>query len=313
MKCYITFKDNKGLEHTIPFMIYKTDLAKRWVVGVMYNQRLGDKYIHSAFINQTYTDISKIQQQLNSVAEKINEDYDLVLPVFVDIDILDETTLNEMHRQYEVYGTRVDEGLIPNNSLHDNFLLLNELIHTYEEILHSEDSPVPPMSVLVDYYPQTEFYPILERDKLHLTTQFMWGGVYLGYNTLGKDWLNVAHDNDIDVVKRGMVKPQSRFSAETWINFGPDDKDNYNIEAFENWYLTLPKDLQSLVPIDDLHKLSLGRFQIGQVVINDRYFLKYHPNEQDWLSYNHPIKRQWNNEVFSTFTEIIEIRYGSNN
>jgi hypothetical protein len=313
MNCYITFKDNKGLRHTIPIMLYRTDLAKRWAVGVMYNQRINDKYIHSAFINQTYKDISKTQQQLNNVVEQINKEYDLILPVFADINALDEITLNEMHRQYEVYGTRVDEGLIPSNSLHDNFLLLNELIHAYEDVLHGKNLPVPPMSVLVDYYPQTEFYPILERDKLHLTTQFMWGGVYLGYNTLGKDWLKVAHDNDIDVVKRGMVKPQTRFSAETWINFGPDDKDNYNKETFENWYLTLSEELQSLVPMDNLHELSLGRYQIGQVIINDDYFLKCHPNEQDWLSYNHPIKKRWNEEVFSTFTEIIEIRYGSDN
>jgi hypothetical protein len=313
MLCYFTFKDNKGSEHIIPIVVYKTDIAKRWAVGVMYNQRLDDKYIHSAFINQSYNDISKTQQQLNNIVEQINTEYDLVLPVFADISVLDETTLNEMHRQYEVYGTRIEEGLIPINRLHDNFLLLNEVIHTYENMVHNGDSLVPPMSVLVDYYPQTEFYPILERDKLHLTTQFMWGGIYLGYNTLGKDWLNVAHDNDIDVIKRGTVKPQTRFSAETWINFGPDDCDNYNIASFERWYLTLPTELQSLVPIDNLHDLSLGRYRIGQVVINNNYFLKYHPNKQDWLSYNHPIKRQWNEEVFSTFTEIIKIRYGADN
>jgi hypothetical protein len=313
MNCYIYFKDNKGLTHDIPVMVYKTDLAKRWAVGVMYNQRLDDKYIHSAFINRTYKDIAQIQQQLNDVAENINAEYDLALPVFENVNMLDETTLNEMHRQFEVYGTRINEDLIPSNSLHDNFLLLNELIHAYEDILHGDHSRTPSMSVLVDYYPQTEFYPILERDKLHLTTQFMWGGVYLGYNTLGKDWLKVAYDNDLDVIKRGMVKPQTRFSAETWINFGADDWTNYNVASFERWYLTLPTELQALVPIDNLHDLSLGRYRIGQVLINKDYFLKYHPNKQDWLSYNHPIKKQWNEEVFSTFTEIIKIRYGADN
>jgi hypothetical protein len=309
MNCYISFEDNKGLEHTIPILVYRTDLAKRWAVGVMYNQRVDSKYIHSSFINQPYEEIYKTQQQLNSIVKQINAEYDLVLPVVTDTNVLDETTLNEMHRQYEVYGTRVDNGFVPSNSLHNNFLLLNELIHKCEDMLHSQDSLVPPMSVLVDYYPQTEFYPLLERDKLHLTSQFMWGGVYLGYNMLGKDWLKVAQDNDIDVVKRNMVIPQSRFSAETWINFGPDDWNNHNITVFENWYTTLPKDLQWLVPIDDLHKLSLGRYRIGQITINKYYFLKYHPNKQDWLSYNHPIKKQWNEEVFSTFTKITNIKF----
>ena len=110
-----------------------------------------------------------------------------------------------------------------------------------------------------------------------------------------------------------MVKPQERFSAETWINFGPDDWTNYNIASFERWYLTLPKELQSRVPVDNLNELSLGRYRIGHILINDDYFLKYHPIEQDWLSHSHPIKQQWNKEVFSTFTEIIKIRYGDDN
>jgi len=304
---YITFKDVAGTSHNIPITIYNTDLSKRWIDTVTHSQQTADKYIHSAFINRPYTDLFNLQKQLNDVATDINIEYDIVLPIFVDTNVLDENTLNEMHRQYEVYGTRVEDGLIPTATLNDNFLLLNELIHTYEEVLHSKDLPIPAMSVLLDYYPQTEFCPILERDKLHLTTQFMWGNIYLGYNTLGKDWLKVAHDNDLDVIKRDMVKPQERFSAETWINFGPDDNKDWTKRHFSNWWYSLSIELQDKVPIDDLNKLSLGRYLIGRVLIDDRYFLKYHPNAYDWLSYNHPIKRQWNEEVFSTFTEITNI------
>jgi hypothetical protein len=309
MICHITFEDISGQHHCIPITISPTDLAKRWVIKVMSNQHFKDKYLHSAFINQSYKNIDKLQSRLINTVKDINLEYDQQLPLFEGTSLFNETILNELHRHFEVVGGRIKEGLEPSESLRKNFLLLNELIHTYEEVLHSKDLPTSSMSVLIDYYRATEFEPIQERDKLHLTTQFMWGGVYLGYNTLGKDWLNVAHDNDIDVIKRNMVKPQIRMSAETWINFGQDDVEKYTTYQFEQWYLQLSEDVKQLVPIDDLNKLSLGRYSIGQVLIDEEYFLKYHNNKHDWESYNHPIKGQWNSEVFSTFTKVTNIQF----
>lgn len=304
---YITFEDVYGEDHTIPVNIYNTDLSNRWIATIENNQQIEGKYIHSTFINRHYTDLPAIQKHLNGVANDINIEYDVFLPLFVDIDKLNTAMLNEMHRQFEVFNTRISNGsIIPTESLTNNFLLLNELIHHYEEILHN--STFPSMSTTFDYYPQTEFCPVLEQDKLHLTTQFIWGNVYLGYNTLGKDWLKVAHDNDLDVIKRNMVKPQEHFSAETWINFGPDDKEDWTRRSFSNWWYNLPKKLQNKVPIHNLNKLSLGRYSIGCVLIDDLYFLKYHPNKHDWLSYDHPIKKKWNEEVFSTFKKIVKIK-----
>jgi hypothetical protein len=309
MICHITFEDTAGQHHRIPITVYPTNLAKRWVVKVMSNQHFKDKYLHSAFINQSYKNIDKLQSRLINTVKDINLEYDQQLPLFEGTSLFNETILNELHRHFEVVGGRIKEGLEPSESLRKNFLLLNELIHTYEEVLHSKDLPISNMSVLIDYYRATEFEPIQERDKLHLTTQFMWGGVYLGYATLGKDWLNVAHDNDIDVIKRNMVRPQIRMSAETWVNFGQDDVENYTGYKFEQWYLQLSEDVKQLVPIDDLNKLSLGRYSIGRVLIDEEYFLKYHNNKHDWESYNHPIKGQWNNEVFSTFTNVTNIQF----
>jgi len=93
------------------------------------------------------------------------------------------------------------------------------------------------------------------------------------------------------------------------MNLGPDDYLNHNVRQFESWYNKLPTNLQANVPIDDLNRLSLGRFQIGYIEINNAYFLKYHNNWNDWMSPNHPIKKQWNEEVFSTFRKIVKIGF----
>lgn len=310
---FITFLDTTNTEHTVPVELHNIDLVKRWQNLILKNQSLGDKELRSFFINYTYKDIATIQSKINNIITIINAEYDKQLPTYHDVNTLNETVLNHLHEEFEIYGSRIDSLILENTYsqlVHDNFLLLNELIHSCEEVIHSNTmnhTLPPPMSVLFDYYPQTEFETLLERDKLHLTSEFKWGGIYLGYNTLGKDWLKVCADNDLEVIERDMVKPQVRFAAETWVNFGPDDSDNSNANKFINWYYSLTPELQNKVPIDNLNLLAFGRYKIGKVVIDESYFLKYHPSTSDWLSYNHPIKKKWNEEVFSTFREIVTI------
>jgi len=313
---YVVFQDKDNLEHKIPITIFDTSLGKRWAGLVIKNQKFfTDKKLHYTLSNYTLTDLERIYELLNTVSEKINKVYNRQLPIFSDTTTLDKKTLNYLHEEFEFYGTQVDAlSRLPNFSteLHDNFLLLNELIHIVEDLVKINDGThrsIPTMSALFDYYPQTEFCEIDEIDKLHLNTDFRWGGIYLGYNTLGKDWIKISLDNDFDVINREMVKPQSRFSAETWMNFGSDDWSNHNTRQFEKWYLCLPKELQAKVPVDNLNKLSLGRFAIGHVAVNGDYFLKYHDNINDWMTPDHPIKKKWNEEVFSTFRKIIKIGF----
>ena len=318
LNAYIIFLDKDNCEHCIPITVFDSRLGNIWADLVIKNQKfLSGKKIHSAFSNYTLKDLNYILNTLNEVSKKINQEYDRPLPIFSDSTLLDTTVLNCLHEEFEFYGTRIDELSIRldfSQKLHNNFLLLNELIHIIEDLVRSADGesrPVPTMSVLIDFHPQSEFCEIKDIDKLYLRTDFHWGGIYLGYNTLGKDWLKVAHDNDIEVIERDMIKPQSRFSAESWINFGSDDWLNHNIIKFEKWYNMLSPDLQSKVPIDNLNTLSLGRFIIGHIVFDEYYFLKYHNNYSDWSSPNHPIKKKWNEEVFSTFRKIKKIGFNN--
>ena len=46
-----------------------------------------------------------------------------------------------------------------------------------------------------------------------------WGWLYLGYNTLGKNWMSVSFDDDVDAVERNQIRPQRRFAAELFMNF----------------------------------------------------------------------------------------------
>ena len=130
---YIIFLDKDNHTHKIPVSIFDTNLGNRWSKLVINNQKLlSGKKIHSAFSNYTLNDLNRILEELNIISKNINREYDRPLPIFSNSTVLDTTVLNDLHEEFEFYGTRIDElslRLDFSQTLHNNFLLLNELIH----------------------------------------------------------------------------------------------------------------------------------------------------------------------------------------
>lgn len=297
----VTFLDELNVKHQINFSILNTDLAYRWAELVKEGSTDPGKFIHASLANISTASIPRVHARLNKVIENINNQSQFHLPKHENVGELTSEVLNDLHEKFESYGTQIEE-------LHNNFIELNELIHTCEDLEKlNNTSGIPIMHCQFDFYPQDTFSPILDQDKLFLETEFMWGNVYLGYNTLGKDWLKVCLDNDLAVIERDMVKPQRRFAAETWINFGPDSDSYWVQRSFNAWYEQLPENLKKKVPINNLSELCLGRFVVGKVII-DNYFLNYDPNIANWKAINSEAKQKWNDNVFSTFTKIINVK-----
>jgi len=302
----ITFVDKFNKKHTVQFWVYNTNLAKLWANLVLDNQREPTHKIHAAFMNRTRDDIPEIHSDLIKQIQIINLSYHKEIPTFPDKDVFSLDELNELHHMFEDYGDE-QSNLEYDQSLHNSFLKLNEIIHTYEHALEDiPDAEFPDMSAVIDYYPQKFFIDIQERDKLFLVFNHRWGELYLGYNTLGKDWLTAASDNDIDLVARKQVRPQCRFAAEFWLNFTRDCDSSTKMQLFDKWYDSLDPELQETVPINNLNELTLGKFLIGEVII-DNYFLKYDPKKINWKVPGGPAQSKWNREVFSTFRKIENI------
>lgn len=313
----IKFVTNTDKVHDIYFDMFNNDLVRRWIEMTLKCQKDTSKKLHHTFFNKTIESVDQVRDKLSQCINRINMIYDIPINDFSDFKLLTFDQLNFLHQQYEIYGDRTD-ALIRNgtnwsSTMHSDFLLLNELIHQYEDCLSSKSNPVANMAVLYDYYPQGLHAPLRDSDKLWFKTNLDWGGVYLGYNTLGKDWWNVFKDNDIEVIDREQVRPQERFAAETWINFGPDMGEWWSLHKFNEWYENLPTNLKKKVPMNNIGNLSLGRIKIGQVITEgsnkEGYFHKYADDESHWSVFNHPIKNKWNEEVFSTFSHIEEITF----
>lgn len=304
----IIFLNEEGKHSALDFQIYDTVIAQRWLETIRENQLDTNKFIHSTFINRTIEDIPKVHAELTEKIKLINQFYHILVPLHSEDTLLTHEQLNELHFHYEEYGDYVKfmpPGVESTKIIHSSFLRLNELIHIYEYALESTKE-FPCMSMLFDYYPQTIFKPIQERDKHFLRCNYKWGQVYLGYNTLGKDWTAAYSDNDLDLVKRQSVKPQRRFAAETWINFSRNDDEYTNSMMFEKWYDGLSDDLKELVPYEDLNDLTYGKFLIGEIVINNK-LLSFEPDINKWLMPNSQTKADWNLKVFSKLRSIESI------
>lgn len=303
----VKIKDKFGEIHTLKYQIYPTHLTDKWADLTKANLKNPKHSISSVFNNRTEHDVPEIAQQIKKIVADISTEYDKHIQTF---DELDNPKLNYLHEEFEIFGQRMDELAMKGkltDSLIKNFFALNENIHMCEDAMLTKGDSWGGFGILYDIHPIGMHLPVKDEDKLYLEYGLSWGKLYLGYNTLGKDWFAVAKDNDIDVVARDMVKPQKRFAAETWLNFNADHLPVQTIAFFQRWVKSLPPELQKKVPYHNLNELSLGRMVLGEIIIDDN-FLKYDPNPQNWRSYRHLSKLKWNHEVLTTFRSVESIK-----
>jgi hypothetical protein len=261
--------------------------------------------------NKTVDDLESLMLKLNSIVNKINEYYDEPLPVFTSTKEIDHTILNYLHEEFERYGERHrqiapigyrnltgDPAVFPGTAFkvefHQLWLDLNQWIHITESAMDTDE--FPNFSCLIQYLPFEEQGAAIDpEDKLFLDLENKWGHLYLGYNTLGKDYMHAYSDDDKRVVTNNQVKVQKFLSTEVWLNFGKDTLDAPHKEyelRFYNWWKTLGGQ-----PFVGIEELALGRYYLGEISF-DQTFLDFHPVYEDWLVPNSDIRRDWNLQVF---------------
>ena len=164
----------------------------------------------------------------------------------------------------------------------------------------------PCYSCLCSIYPPYPGEPLDEGDKLFLDSEFAWGSLYLGYNTLGKDYSHAMCDDDVRVIQNDQVKIQTLYSTECWLNFSQTPYMYKSMEQdFYQWYLKQDEETRAMIPIHDRDKLALGRYHLGRVII-DETFTRFNPDLDAWR-HDPELQKRWNIEVFSKIEEFIGI------
>jgi len=188
------------------------------------------------------------------------------------------------------------------NPDHDDWKRVNHLIHIIEN------------NLVMDLNYKLQFnmagigadIPIEEHYKLWLSTNSSnWGSLFLGYETVGKDWSDIALDNDTvdDLAVQQYIGTEAVMS---FCSQAPYEKLIEN--DFHKWYKTSAQE----APINNLNQLALGRYVLGQLIITET-FIKFNSNPLVWYMPNHVVKRQWNQEVLTSANYVESISFFESN
>ena len=302
------FELEDGSPLTLSYRLQDNSLTPKWIdiVNKRKLETIGKELLELKIQNKTQDDLPSLLLKLNSIICEINKYYDKQLPLFSSIEHLDHEILNYLHEEFEIYGERhaverykdpsKDPNIWPGTQFrvqfHQLWLDLNQYIHITESAMSTSDCPS--FSCLIQYVPfEEQGAPITSEDKLFLDHQHKWGQLYLGYNTLGKDYMHAYSDDDKRVITNNQVKVQKYLSSEVWLNFSINDYDkNKEFELrFYKWWNTLG------IPHINIDELALGRYYLGDIII-DETFLNFHPEYQNWLVPNSDLRTDWNLKVF---------------
>lgn len=198
--------------------------------------------------------------------------------------------LNKLHNSFVEHSKKnpaVDE------------LQINLLIHAIET----------KNNFLTEYDSSTKFYkdpdsvriPIKEEYKLWLINENKWGHLLLGFGTLGKSWNEIAKtDDNLDD-----LNVQTTISSETIMIFNADFP---FLKAPEKRLYEWAKNSKYSVPLNDLTKMSLGLYLLGEIIITDA-FLNFHPTISDWYVPNHQCRLLWNKDVLGHNAQVKQIKF----
>lgn len=201
---------------------------------------------------------------------------------------LTQEHLNDLHREFVKGQGSTETWANLNTYIHIAETLLTDKFAPYNSIITFTHNVVPTM---VD---------IEEKFKLWLTTESLWGDLLTGYETIGKDWLDLAKNND-DTTE---LKVKHKIGPETSLYFHAEYPFPKHIERlFAEWAETTGK-----APLDSLNILSLGNYYLGHVIITDE-FLNFHPVVSDWYVPNHKCKLDWNKEAIGADAKVVNIEF----
>jgi len=305
-----TFELENGELLPLTYLLQPNSLREKWLNEVQTYLNEDGTYLNLKIANKNYSQLKQLTEELNSIVKKINYiyGYEIVVPLDGTGDVCREK-LNNLHEKFEEYGEHSSYNggsLFRGQKAHDLWLDLNEWIHITEIAMETTEKDFPQYSALVTVYPPYPGRKLEEKDKLFLTTESLWGHLYLGYNTLGKDYMHAAQDNDVRVITNNQVKVQELYSSEVWLSFqGRSYFQKVTEMEFYQWYETLDQEAQEKIPIENLNTLALGRYYLGIIMIDD-HFLNIHPVKKDWYI-KEELQKKWNEQVFSQVKSVTKI------
>lgn len=206
----ITLASNKGLKPVVlGYRVLNHSVASCWLELIKEANTLNLTPTSNYRRKRSDQEQEEILVKLYALVDAVNQRWDPKLILPLTPDQLTDQHLNDLHEQFERYGQQIDSANDP--QLHRLMLRLNETIHTIQNSYIDQE---PLRLCLVDFLPKGQQIALKPEDYMLFTSDQRWGWLYLGYNTLGKNIMAAAQDNDPALVIERRVKPQTDFSTE---------------------------------------------------------------------------------------------------
>lgn len=205
------------------FNLYSTDIADRWFKEVKKDYEIYEDDRFTNWPNSYKTEqwfIDNLNQQIdiiNSYEPLINQKMSLNA---------DQETMNILHKHFENLRGHIEAGTdwfynapeIVKSSVEK----FNVLIHEYESYKKNHKIQIKhPYSGIVCTFKNAIRKPLLDEDYKYFTYRWKFGEVYINYCEVGKPPFDVFVDEDYHVGDTA-VRPQTHYSADFMIRFGPE-------------------------------------------------------------------------------------------
>lgn len=241
----------------LDFDILETSIAQKWAYEIAQD--------YPIYENDRFTNWPNAKNNRSYYEYWLKHHIDVITkfghPIAIDL-MYNQDSLNQLHKHFEDLRGHVDMPaqwyINAPYEIQQSVDKLNILIHEYENYLHEEKDSFKNPTIVCTFKDRPK-YALQDEDFLHFTHQWQYGTVYINYCEVGKPLLDVFKDRDFYVEA---IRPQTTYSADFMIKFGPDVPIEYaetKQRNFEKWYKE-----QNL----DFKNLSLGMIPVAKIKQN---------------------------------------------
>ncbi len=204
----VTLSNSKNRTYDLYYRLKNNVSVKKWIYLMQQSEEArADIWGLSINIPMNKEEIQDILNQMMDCLTIINEEGEMRVQVpNLQFENITQEYLNRLHETFHSYEERARERGIEGVT-RDCLHRINVLVHQTENgMLHMRE-PRALRFLNFSFFPQYNI-PLDLEDYENFTMERQFGDLVMGYGTIGKNLFHCYWDNDLELVKKKMVRPQ---------------------------------------------------------------------------------------------------------
>ena len=228
MNFIIILENNLGERQQLSWELLDNPLIRRWV-NLMNAHRA--ETFHSQWdwwaLGYSQEHLDNVWAEMRTLVALINNKDNAGVSDSL-IESCTRENLNALHKQFHLLA----ENNNPSKEIHR----LNYLVHIAENCIGNLASKTD-FGFMVNRFNNYHNEPLAEDDYQYFDSYVVRpGDLAMSYSTIGKNLRNCAQDNDLEVIKQGMVRPKITLTSEIYAMFGTANNTYQSSETVKSKY-----------------------------------------------------------------------------